>query len=730
MKPGKSYYRLDSLFSYTAAISYNYYKYGKAFKVNSLTIQWKAESGLKYKSTSSSVLLNSFLYDFEYLIFTCPDNLVLYDPTKSYKKNSVVLFREVPVIILENIAPGGLIDGKYASLNERQNFLNMTPKQPYWSTASLSAYFSATNNGFFLPSNTQDLANIKYIQTNLSFIIADYLGDPNVAAHASDQYHIHFYDQSFLTDPTDSLYAFKFNFPKRLIFVNSTNSPVLIEKNIFSCFPINSQIKICSGYDDGVDNFLNRNFLRENFSRSIYFFYRNLEITQIHGNKYLIECMSLQFSHSPTYIDMEGKKVIRVNEIQLKGSAFTRFNPSITSFPNTVSPSPEGLFDVINIQDSESTEALNLLKSKQFHQIARLHLDDYTYFFVKMSPSSMGCVKMNNILSTLSVISYNIPVNPAMFSPNEGERNFRILKNYGQLSVPTNQHLFVTSLHNNDRYTYSAYYLNQYFGDNFSFSERINEEAPDIQFVCQTQIKVGDYLYLFDTNVVVNASARDNISFGGYWSADIIYPILYGDITIELYARKFNLNSRMIELVRKTYLNTQAKGALPTVRYFYRPPLSIPFSYKICNYFLSRDQNTLHFTFFSDISSINFTTSMDDFPLAAAFVNFVSYMNVPQDFPIYSGISYLSPVVITNRADYTPPPELLHLVGSSMNKGYNLTLKMNMFELSPGAWYPLRSDAISIRNFTYIMATDSTINNSRYIEIPLSNYVLVGWYDD
>jgi hypothetical protein len=722
--------RLNFLFGYGAAISSGSYKYGKPFKVNALAIQPKAENGLPYKSVSSSVLFNSFLFDLEYLLFNYPYALPVYDETKPYQKNAIVLYRNEPIKILENIGPNGL-DGKYISLNERQNFLNATPKQPYWSTASLKAYFSGLNNELFLPS-PQDLANIKYIQSNLSFMVKDYLDDPNVAAHAQDQYHIHIYDESFLMDPTDAPNAFKFNFPKRLIFTNSTNSQLLILKNIFRCFPANSQIKICAGYDDGIDNFMDRDVLEQSFPTSLYFLSQNLEITQVYGNKYIIECVELEFHHSPTYIDMEGKKITRVNQVRWNGAMYERTNTSLVIPPNIVSQSPDAFFDLVTLKDNESIEALNFLKPKPSHQIARLHLDRYTYFFVKTSQSSMGCVRLDNILSTFTIVSRNIPIDPSVWLPKEGEVNFRIVKNYGQLSVPTN-HLFVCSLHNNGSYAWSACYLIQ-DGDNFSFSPKINSAVADAQFVCQTQIKVGDYLYLFDTTY------SDGVYIEYYTGASgcpgVTFPKLHTGHTVVLTYKKFNLNSKVVELKDSKNFKVNGYGnTVPTNTPPSQSPTSFGNSSPILNYFLDKNQNTLSFSIFSSFICASFTTTIDNFSLNPKGLYIVGSLPALWGvMPLAAGLYYsLMNSPLGPSSKYLTSP--ISFTTSSIAQGYNIRFYLDLDNVimdgSP-YWpkYALARYGLYSRNSLSVLATRATANNQSKTEIPLPNNVLVGWYDD
>jgi hypothetical protein len=748
MKPGKSYYRLDSLFGYTADISDGSYKYGKPFRVEPMTIQSKAEDGLKYKNTSDSVLFNSFLYDLEYLLFNYNFNLPIYDRTKSYKKNAIVLlFESTPIIISEDIGPDGLVNGKYIPLNEKRNFLNATPMQPYWSTASLKAYFENQKNGFFLPSDPQNLVNIKYIRENLSFMVKDYLNDSDVGSHARDPYHIHVYDQSFLTDPKDATDAFNFNFPKRLIFVNFSSGTELITKNIFGCFPPGSQIKICERYDDGIDNFMSRDFLSQKFPASLYFIDKTLEITQIDGNKYLIEYMSYKFSHSPTYIDIKNEKVIRVNLVQPEGSRFKRLNPSVTTSPNTVSPNSGGFFDVISINESGSREALLFLKDKSPHQTARLHLDNYTYFFVKTSPSTMGCVRMNNITSTLFVVSRNISIPSNMFFTNPEEVNFRILKNYGQLSVPTNQHLFVVSLHNNNEYRWSACYLIQN-GDNFSFSAKIKGSDQDALFVCQTQIKIENYLYLFDTNFTLKAHTK----LGTDTMADVSIPVLLGDITLTLNVKKFNLNSGKFELSVGKSSTVSIEGNIPSLKWLSSINLfmrDFPFSYKIYNYFLSKNQNNLYFSFLSKFTSFSFQTTLDNFSLNSIFVNATCYTDTNDarvKLNMYAGMCSLNSGFPKNHRDAggalvrnvldpnCPPPYQFQYpqTDSTMQNGYNAQFGMNLKPVREGAalWLPTTENPITVKNFLNVLATTATSNNQSKVSVDLPNNVLVGWYDD
>jgi hypothetical protein len=740
MKPGKSYYHLYQLFGYTADISDGPYKYGKPFRVKPLTIQSKAEDGLKYENTSDSVLFNSFLYDLEFLLFNYEFNLPIYDRTKSYKKNAtVLLFGSTPIIISEDIGPDGLVNGKYISLNEKPNFLNATPKQPYWSTASLGAYFANQNNEFFLPSDPQSLVNIKYIRENLSSMVKDYLNDSDVGAHAGDQYHIHVYDQSFLTDPKDAPDAFKFNFPKRLIFVNSSGVPVLITKNIFGCFPVDSQIKICDGYDDGVDNFLSRDFLKQKFPASLYFIDKNLEITQIDGNKYLIECTSHKFLHSQTYIDVKNRNVTRVNLVRYDGSSFKRLNPSVTTPPNKVYPNSDGFFDVINITDNESIQALDLLKSKPPHQTARLHLDNYTYFFMKTEKNLMACVRMNNITSTFSVVSRNIPIDKQMLLSGGDDVNFRILKNYGQLSVSANLHLFVCSRHDKSQYTYCACYLIQK-GDKFSFSVVLNKTATDDRFVCQTQIKIENYLYLFDTNFTIKTYIK-SIPFS---FIDRRIPQLFGDITPTLNFKKFNLNSKEFELTAGKSSTVSIEGNTPAFTVRALSLHDFPFSYKIYNYFLSKDQNNLYFSFWSDFTSFSFQTTPDNFSLNSIFVNVTCYTDVTVDSIMERGMCSLSSgfpknhrdtgvPLIVNLAGPNPPPPYKFAMpskGSSMQNGYNVEFTMNLEEKYPALWLPSISKPISARNFLSVLAVNATSANQHKVEVPLPDNVLLGWYDD
>jgi hypothetical protein len=155
-------------------------------------------------SDADSTLLNSFFLTLDRIL---NDDAIIPNLTSDMKPGKVVISGGEPVMIAE--------DGSPKPLNPLPG-QNEIPKNPRWSIGSLSQHFSSGNGEVQLPGNISEWVSMAYVKSLQSYAVKDYLSDPNVGAHKSDEYRIHLYGSDFFSRTDDDSNAFDFNFNKKL----------------------------------------------------------------------------------------------------------------------------------------------------------------------------------------------------------------------------------------------------------------------------------------------------------------------------------------------------------------------------------------------------------------------------------------------------------------------------------------------------------------------------------
>jgi hypothetical protein len=489
------------LFAYNAKTNIDgIYSYNHAYRYQDFKFKIECEKGFQYRKLSDSTLLNSLLYQLD-TILNYDYGLPALNLENQYEVNSFVLWKYGPNIFkpirITERAGGGSYP--HISLNERTGFINRLPD---WSTSSLSSYL-ANGDGTYrlIPQGGETPVNTQWILNNLNFWICDYMDDPNVDAHKNEPYHIQVYSEVFLLDPTDAPLAFNFNFPKKLIFVNTTNFVSLIAKNIFKCFPPNSLIKLCDGFNDGVNNFIERDILIEQFPSRILMLDQSLEVTQIDNNKFIVEhTVSSKLQFSDSYIDFTTSKVYHQlhfnNKLQPISASILWKNNTVTQIKNI-------LCDIIDMKDADSIYAINYSIERLLHNkyYLRLNLEKFVYYFFKTSPNTMGCIRFDGLFINLTLISDAIPIDPSMINLSDTD-SIILLKNYGQF--PPNHYLVLKkdNVAKNEKGNFTrvmaACWLIQNDSGNFVFSAPLDlNNNPYMRFACDTQIKLNNKLYMF-----------------------------------------------------------------------------------------------------------------------------------------------------------------------------------------------------------------------------------------
>jgi hypothetical protein len=496
---------INLLFAYKASINYTRpIKYQQSYRLEGSNLEYLSNDGLKYFSRSNSMLFNGIFYAIDNALnvdYVIPP----YDPNNSYIQNSVCILNE-DIIQITQYSNDGTIN--YRSLNQREDFLNEIPKLPYHSIESLEDSIFNGNEESFVPKDSSDCININYIKDHQNEMIADYLEDPNVDNHKNDKYHIQVYNSDFLIDSTPAPDAFKFNFPKKLIFINTrNNNHVIVTKNIFDCFPDKAQIKICDKKNDGVNNFKEKVFLQKQFNlQEIFFAYsQTLEITDLGANYFIIENNE---SNNVTY----GKNI------------FFPKKYNILYYSSRAIP-PLNVKNFIQIDDYNYIVPLQTdLEKKQADLISynscALNFGRFVYLFSFINPISYGdklhtihISRFDNLYLTLTshqVIKYDLQA----YADN---CRFNIIKNYGQFPDNTHMLVYESRLNWSTDKKYAKFLTFNPDTLEFSISEVPDYEKLYAKFNGTVSFKKENILYVLN---FINSSSTSDISF--YHSDSIV----------------------------------------------------------------------------------------------------------------------------------------------------------------------------------------------------------------
>ena len=494
-------------------------KYGESYRLVERDEVFFSEKGLPYGGKSGSALLNAFFFRADTILNTnktIPD----YNPRQSYEKGAVVILNGDPVIIACDIDPGG-IAGNYDSLNKiTAGYINVPPASPFWSTESLSLHFFNGNGKVKVVGDSSVTVDTQYIRDQLQYTVKDYLADPDVNAHKNDDFRIHVYGSGFLLNADDSPDAFDFNFPKKLIF--TANDPLILSKNIFKCFPANSIVFIKN------QRYASSNMNRD-FDRKTNMFYTagSLEIMQVGKGVYRTEGLNL-LARPPIYIDVSTPQ----DKEPAKVYALTPASGILSN--NPILPADNGNITVISLADSDSMQAVNLLREKNrtfFPYIMRLELDRYTFFFVPNGDSSCACISFDTYLHGMKIVSSAINIDKKIVMNLSVGDSLRILKNYGQFG-DEDRHLAIRE--NTINSSVTACFLIRDASGNFSFGPILEKSDPAFGYIGKVQYFDYDsqklYVIDFKTSLreelyVSKEYARSADSYFGIESTAKIYDV-------------------------------------------------------------------------------------------------------------------------------------------------------------------------------------------------------------
>jgi hypothetical protein len=471
------------MFAYNATLSDigDVTLYNKSYRLKATpTEKQLIEKGLLYLSRSNSLLLNAFLYRLEvaasyYSNYSLDSNIrrLDFNVNYSYSKGAIVIVDRQFAMIDENKKPKLLKD----FLGDK--YVNKIPDKPQWSIGTLTNYCFDGNGEVQVIQDSSNLVNIEHIVVNQDKMMKDYLSDPDVGAHKNDDFHIHVYGSEFFGRTDEDIGAFNFNFPKKLIFCFQT--PSVIRKNIFKCFPQRASIRLIGDDPTEYAQMKTAIELSAFFESRLYegrewvLFVKNcLEITQIKDDFYIIEKISQpdETFGGCSYIDIRS---IKQNE-SLKTIAYNISHASQT--PKVVST---------EINNSATTEKIRelfapLRRMSNIPLYMRLPLYGETFFFFIKDSSHLCVVRFDSILKSLTLVNDNLEIPIAMASNILPKDAFVLHKNYGQF--PENQHLITRIDKNNNKL---CCFLTQTSKDTFEIGPVLPQSDDAYRFSARCQ---------------------------------------------------------------------------------------------------------------------------------------------------------------------------------------------------------------------------------------------------
>lgn len=473
---------------------------GKAYRATEDSYVEKAlyEEGLRYDTKAESTALNTVLGNLDEDTNTNSSVQTIQNP------------RNAPdgAIVKMNGKVGQISDKRFQDLEFSIGSVSGNPKKPFWSPFELHKVFferggSVKNDKrirIIYPKETSaNFANMKYVRENLDSLRKDYTDKTNEII-TDDDASIHYYNESFLTTKEEGKgnFVFENSNAKRLIFLNTTNQPLLyIRKDISSLFPDGANIQ----FREKTKKYSNQKLSPSQISRGHFFFEKYLEIRKLNSGTYMIEPLVMQPASKDGYLDTQNKKLY--------------LNCVPEDFPNLNLQKLNDQTCALTFTNGEANQAFNVLT--QCTNVHPLVYGIHTYYFVVTQAGELTVVQLTKVIGEIKVLGrvrIDASINPQIVFP---------VKNYGQFNDP-NESLI-------SFYTSDKLYMIKIVRNKLTIREATNYEE---QFKSVYSVQTDDNTALF-LNIRFRNAGHINPQIGNIQSIGTSYGNQYNISLGELY---------------------------------------------------------------------------------------------------------------------------------------------------------------------------------------------------